>query len=46
MLREALAGLEVEGVECNRALLCEVLAHRDFAAGAVTTRWLEEEALA
>ena len=46
VLREALAGLEVEGVECNRALLSDVLAHRDFAAGAVTTRWLEEEALA
>jgi acetyl-CoA carboxylase biotin carboxylase subunit len=42
VLREALAGLEVEGVECNRALLSDVLAHRDFAAGAVTTRWLEE----
>jgi hypothetical protein len=23
-----------------------VLAHRDFANGAVTTRWLEEEAIA
>ena len=46
VLREALAGLEVEGVESNRELLSDVLAHRDFAAGAVTTRWLEEEALA
>ena len=46
VLREALAGLEVEGVECNRALLSDVLGHRDFAAGAITTRWLEEEALA
>jgi acetyl-CoA carboxylase biotin carboxylase subunit len=46
VLREALAGLEVEGVETNRALLRHVLDHRDFAGGAVTTRWLEEEALA
>jgi acetyl/propionyl-CoA carboxylase alpha subunit len=46
VLREALAGLEVEGVECNRTLLRDVLAHRDFTAGAVTTRWLEEVALA
>jgi len=46
VLREALAGLEVEGVETNRTMLGDVLAHRDFAAGAVTTRWLEEEALA
>ena len=34
----ALAGLEVEGVERNRALLATILAHPDFAAGAVTTR--------
>jgi acetyl-CoA carboxylase biotin carboxylase subunit len=46
VLREALKGLEVEGVRTNRALLRDVLAHEDFAAGAVTTRWLEEEALA
>ena len=46
VLREALARLQVEGVATNRALLRDVLAHRDFAAGAVTTRWLEEEALA
>ena len=47
VLREALAGLEVEGVETQpRAARGDVLAHRDFAAGAVTTRWLEEEALA
>jgi acetyl-CoA carboxylase biotin carboxylase subunit len=42
VLRAALDGLEVEGVETNQALLRDVLAHRDFAAGAVTTRWLEE----
>jgi acetyl-CoA carboxylase biotin carboxylase subunit len=39
---EALEGLEVEGVETNRSLLASVLAHEDFASGAVTTRWLEE----
>ncbi len=42
VLLEALQGLEVEGVETNRSLLVSVLAHDDFAAGAVTTRWLEE----
>jgi acetyl/propionyl-CoA carboxylase alpha subunit len=46
VLGEALDGLEVEGVETNRALLREVLGSDDFAAGAVTTRWLEEVALA
>jgi acetyl-CoA carboxylase biotin carboxylase subunit len=42
VLLEALDGLEVEGVETNRSLLASVLAHEDFANGAVTTRWLEE----
>jgi acetyl-CoA carboxylase biotin carboxylase subunit len=42
VLLEALEGLEVEGVETNRSLLARVLAHEDFANGAVTTRWLEE----
>ena len=46
VLADALARLEVEGVQTNRALLSDVLAHDDFVAGAVTTRWLEEEALA
>jgi acetyl-CoA carboxylase, biotin carboxylase subunit len=46
VLAEALDRLEVEGVETNRALLLEVLGSDDFAAGAVTTRWLEEVALA
>ncbi len=45
-LLSALAGLEVEGVETNRALLQRVLGHADFAGATVTTRWLEEEALA
>jgi acetyl-CoA carboxylase, biotin carboxylase subunit len=42
VVREALDGLRVEGVETNRRLLASVLAHDDFARGAVTTRWLEE----
>ena len=42
VLLEALDGLEVEGVETNRSLLASVLAHEDFANGAVTTRWLEQ----
>jgi acetyl-CoA carboxylase biotin carboxylase subunit len=46
VLAEALERLEVEGVQTNRALLRDVLVHDDFATGAVTTRWLEEEALA
>ncbi len=46
LLLEALERLEVEGVETNRSLLVAVLAHRDFASAAVTTRWLEQEAIA
>jgi acetyl/propionyl-CoA carboxylase alpha subunit len=46
VLTEALERLQVEGVQTNRTLLRDVLAHEDFATGAVTTRWLEEEALA
>jgi acetyl-CoA carboxylase biotin carboxylase subunit len=46
VLSEALDRLEVEGVRTNRTLLRDVLAHEDFATGAITTRWLEEEALA
>ena len=46
VLRAALAGLEVDGVQTNRALLASVLAHEDFAAGAVTTGWLEGAAVA
>jgi pyruvate carboxylase len=43
---EALEGMRVEGVETNRELLASVLAHDDFARGAITTRWLEEAAVA
>jgi acetyl-CoA carboxylase, biotin carboxylase subunit len=46
VLRDALDRLVVDGVHTNRALLRRVLAHDDFARGAVTTRWLEEEAIA
>jgi acetyl-CoA carboxylase biotin carboxylase subunit len=46
VLSEALERLEVEGVQTNCTLLRDVLAHDDFATGAVTTSWLEEEALA
>jgi biotin carboxylase len=46
VMRAALAGVEVEGVHTNRALLESVLAHADFAAGAVTTSWLEGAAVA
>ena len=42
LLLEALAGLDVEGVATNRELLARALADDRFAAGAVTTRWLEE----
>jgi len=40
VLIEALEELEVEGVECNRMLLIDVLKHPDFQAGAVPTDWL------
>jgi acetyl-CoA carboxylase, biotin carboxylase subunit len=46
VLSEALERLEVEGVKTNRALLRDVLGSADFRSGAVTTRWLEEVALA
>jgi acetyl-CoA carboxylase biotin carboxylase subunit len=41
-LRDGLEALEVAGVRTNRETLRAVLAHEDFARGAVTTRWLEE----
>jgi acetyl-CoA carboxylase biotin carboxylase subunit len=46
VLADALERLEVEGVATNRTLLRDVLRHERFAGGPVTTRWLEEEALA
>jgi acetyl-CoA carboxylase biotin carboxylase subunit len=39
-LRRALDELVVEGVRTNRGTLQHILAHPDFAAGAVHTRWL------
>ena len=41
ILSGALDGLECEGVSTNRDLLARVLADREYAAGAVTTTWLE-----
>jgi acetyl-CoA carboxylase biotin carboxylase subunit len=41
ILLAALERLRVEGVPTNRELLRRVLAHPSFAAGAVTTGWLE-----
>jgi acetyl-CoA carboxylase biotin carboxylase subunit len=46
LLIEALEALEVEGVHTNRSLLLDVLSHRDFAQAQITTRWLEQEAIA
>ena len=40
LLIEALEELDVEGVECNRMVLIDVLRHPDFQAGAVPTDWL------
>jgi acetyl-CoA carboxylase, biotin carboxylase subunit len=40
LMLEALDQLEVEGVECNRLALIDVLRHPDFAAGGVATDWL------
>ncbi|ABG04534.1 Carbamoyl-phosphate synthase L chain, ATP-binding protein [Rubrobacter xylanophilus DSM 9941] len=45
-MREALAGLRVEGVPTNRDLLSHIIAHPDFAGAAVSTGWLEEAVLA
>ena len=42
ILLEALEGARIEGVSTNRELLRRVLAHPEFAAGAVSTRWLED----
>jgi acetyl-CoA carboxylase, biotin carboxylase subunit len=41
ILLDTLDDVDVEGVETNRSLLLSVLGHPDFAAGAVTTDWLE-----
>jgi acetyl-CoA carboxylase biotin carboxylase subunit len=41
-MRQALAGLHVEGPTTTAAFHDSVLAHDDFVAGRVTTRWVEE----
>ena len=42
--RRALAEFRIEGVATNIPFLANVLAHEDFLAGRVHTRWLEGEA--
>ena len=42
VLLEALEHAQIEGVPTNRGLLCKVLSHPDFAAGAVSTNWLAQ----
>jgi acetyl-CoA carboxylase biotin carboxylase subunit len=41
-MREALAGLKVEGPTTTAPFHDAVLAHEDFVQGRVTTRWVEE----
>jgi acetyl-CoA carboxylase biotin carboxylase subunit len=41
-MREALAGLKVEGPTTTALFHEAVLAHDDFVQGRVTTRWVEE----
>ncbi len=41
-LVQALARTRIDGVASNRELLGRVLAHPEFAAGAVTTHWLQD----
>jgi acetyl-CoA carboxylase biotin carboxylase subunit len=41
LLLDALRDTDIEGVETNRTLLIDVLAHPDFRAARVTTDWLE-----
>jgi acetyl-CoA/propionyl-CoA carboxylase biotin carboxyl carrier protein len=41
-LREVLGGTVVEGIASTLPALCVVAAHRDFAAGGVSTRWFEQ----
>jgi acetyl-CoA carboxylase, biotin carboxylase subunit len=41
-MREALAGLKVEGPTTTAPFHDSVLAHEDFVNGRVTTRWVEE----
>ncbi len=41
-MQEALGGLRISGVPTTAPFHQQVLAHRDFAGAAVTTRWVEE----
>jgi acetyl-CoA carboxylase biotin carboxylase subunit len=41
-MQEALGRLQISGVPTTATFHEQVLAHRDFASGAVTTRWVEK----
>jgi acetyl-CoA carboxylase biotin carboxylase subunit len=41
-MQEALGRMQISGVATTAAFHQEVLGHRDFTSGAVTTRWVEE----
>jgi acetyl-CoA carboxylase biotin carboxylase subunit len=41
-MRQALAGLHVDGPKTTASFHDSVLAHDDFIGGRVTTRWVEE----
>jgi acetyl-CoA carboxylase, biotin carboxylase subunit len=41
-MRDALQRLQVEGLATTAPFHLQVLAHEDFQAGRVTTRWVEE----
>jgi acetyl-CoA carboxylase biotin carboxylase subunit len=41
-MARALEGLDVSGVQTNRALLLDLVRHERFLAGDLTTKWLEE----
>ena len=44
-MRRALEEFRIEGVKTTIELHQRLLAHEDFAAGQVHTRWLEDEVL-
>ena len=45
-LQAALTEFTIDGVETNLPLLRTILSHEEFAAGRVSTRWLDEHAAA
>ena len=44
-LRIALAHFEIDGLATNLPLLRHIVAHSDFAANKIHTRWLEQDVL-